>query len=79
MISATMRAKLDENTGDMATQCLNARFARHCQNAYASDVTKRTWARAVARGLYVILRDRALAGDDQAAFGCPHFLLYEEG
>lgn len=58
------------------TERLNARFASHCKKAYTDDVTQRAWSRAVARGLYVILRDRALAGDDTAAFGCPHFLLY---
>ncbi len=72
---------IEHDDPDFETVCLNERFARHCRNAYAPDAGERRWARAVARGLYVILRDRALAGDDTAAFGCPHFILYadEEG
>lgn len=69
---------LDDLEPEWETQRLNARFARHCANAYAPDVATRRWARAVARGLYMILRDRALAGDDTAAFGCPHFILYDD-
>lgn len=71
-------AVTNESDPEWDTQRLNNRFVRHCSKAYDSDATARRWARAMARGLYVILRDRALAGDMQAAMGAPHFLLYEE-
>lgn len=73
-----MIAPLDTDDPAWYTPALNDRFVRHCRNAYSSEPVVRVWARAVARGLYIILRDRALAGDDEAAYGCPHFLLYDD-
>ena len=66
----------DAMSDDMETTALNVRYIRHCGMIETAEGKARLWHMAMARGLYSILVERALAGDDKAAYGAPHWLLY---
>jgi hypothetical protein len=62
------------------TACL-ARYLKHLAGVgEAKSERMRTWHRLAARGLYAVMVDRVLAGDEEADAmtpgGMPHCLLY---
>jgi len=68
-----MRVQIDTDS----TAAINERYLKHCALVPTLSFGKlRAWHVACARGLYVVLTERALRGDDAVVIGGPHWLTY---
>jgi len=66
-----------EQAQEPSTQELNAKYLEHVQYAKAPGA-KRRYHMLMARGYYMKLKERALAGDDDVLIGAPHWISYSD-